>query len=406
MVVLTWETEGERQQIIPSSAFTPPDGFSTPGSHGLRGEYFQNMEFGESKIVRLDPALDLISSWPPMAPLHQEAASETFEACTEKLLDTNFLARAAAEGDVGLFSFSLWRIAYRMTGSQRIELVKALTRSPECLAIMTPEAMGRLMQAVYMLPGDDHLELFGEWALARPQPRCEAGEFPGWGERTYQYNNLDFYWLMGLFWQGAYWEDAEKLWDDYLIRPDGECNLAVAYATAFAARKTDNGELILARLKEQIDDDSLSGDQLATWYIARAFAKGALTARPEPLAGLDDLQGAMISAESDDYAFWALQEMVARLSSCDQADRAKALIEEHRGRFSTPEQQAAMTAWIADADSLAAKYVQRRQQESEKTRAAYVAELQQRRDAASRAGDEAGASRFDGLISAASTAEP
>jgi hypothetical protein len=400
MVLLTWKTSPGSETIVPTSVFTPPAGFGGASAHGLKGQYFADTEFGDLKSTRLDAALDMVWSWPPAISIHEEAARDVLSALKVKILDAAFLSQCAAEGKSEVFSYSMWRIAYRMRATERLRLVETLTGRPDVLAAMTPEAMGRLMQAIYMLPGDEHINLLGEWTLARPQPRCVAGEFPGWGDDYYQKLNTDYYWQMGRFMQGPYGNDAGTLCDDYLEGPDGKCNLAVAYTAGYASRLNGTIEEFINRLDQHINDESVTGDKLMTWLIARAFAKGAFPGNPQPLANFSDLESAMLVAESNDYKFWALQEMVARLSSVNKGDRAKALIEENCGQFTTPAQQAAMNEWAAKADALAEIYAQRQTAQEEATRTAYEAELERRRQLAIEQGDSAAASRFAELISA------
>jgi len=282
-----------------------------------------------------------------------------------------------------------------------LQLVELLMSKPDVLAKMSPGSMGRLLQAIYMLPGDQHIDLLGQWALAHSQPRCQAGVYPGWGNGYYQQLNTDFYWLMGRFMQGPYANDAELLCDRYLERPNGECNLAVAYAAAFASQLNGTSEKFAKRLDQRIDDKSMTGDKLVTWLIARAFAKGAVPGRLEPLAGYSDLESALISAESNEQKFWVLQEMVARLSSTNKSEQAKALIEQHLGEFSTPEQQQALTQWSAKADELAAIYVNHRATTKQATKAARAKELARRRQKAIDRGDDTAASRYAELLNTA-----
>ena len=399
MALITWESDTIDQQLIPASAFTPPDDFVAQGSVGLKGEYFSDTNFANLSITRLDPTLDMVWSWDPAAPVEADAAQEVFAVIVGRLLDDAYMNQIAGESDEVVaieFDRNLWRIAYRMSATERLELISVLMRNPAVLSRLSPEAVGRLFRALYMLPGDSQLDLIGEWALARPQPRCLAGWFPGWGDGGYQKLNTDFYWAIGHMLQGPYAEDVQYLWDNHLIRPDGECNLPVANATAFAAHNNEQGEELLARIKERIDDTSLSGDQVATWYIARAFAKGALTSRLQPLRGLPDLQGALISSDSDDYAFWALQEMVARLSSLNKCDRAKELIELHSDQFNLPSQQATMAQWIVEADGLEATYTSQEAAGAEEAQLDYLAELKRRRQLTPE--DSSDATRLDALI--------
>lgn len=398
MVLISWRREGRSEEIIPSSAFTPPKGSTNSDSNGLKGEYYTDVELKELKATRIDPALDLVSSWPPIVPVYNELVDAVFNSCVNEVLDDATLAKAAADRNAHFFHFTLWRIAYRMTGTDRVKLTEALLRTPEAISIMTPEAMGRLMQALYMLPGKEHLVLFGEWASIRPQPKTEAGEFPGWSRTSYQFKNLDFYWLSSLFWQREYWGDVEAVWDQYLVRDNGECNLAIAYATTFAAKKNGRWHQLVALIDSHVDDTELSGDVRSTWYMARAFTKGVFVAPPDPLEGMDDLNGAMLIADSEDYTFWALQEIVARLSSMDQRDEAQRLIALHRARFSGDGQRAALESWSTSAEALATTYSRKREKAESDCRQAYLAELQKRHAEASQAGDETTSHQYTLLI--------
>jgi PA14 domain len=400
MVVLSWKTAQEAESLVPTTAFRPPAGFAEAEPHGLKGEYFGTADFSDLRATRLDPALDLIWSWPPVAPIHQEESTAVLKTCKRLLLDGEFLARSAAEGNQQVFEYNMWRIAYRLSLSERRELVEILLSRPDVLQFMRFPAIARLMQGIYMLPGNEHIELVGKWALVKPQPRCEAGIFPGYGVGYYQALNTDFYWLTGLFMQGPYWSDAETLCDHYLERADGQCNLAVAYSAAYAARANRSGEQFMAMLDERINDESVQGDQLMTWLVARAFAKQVLPGALQPMGGFSDLESAYMVAESDENKFWALHEMVARLSSTDRSNEAIALVEERGGGFTSPQQQAAMADWRAKAEALAAVYAERRIVQAEAANANYLAELERRRQQAADRGDSAAANRFGELISA------
>lgn len=403
MALLSWKSGQGAEAIIPSSAFTPPQGIGEAGTHGLKGQYFGKMDLSDLKLTRMDPALDMVWSWPPVAPFHQEESSAVLAACKAKLLDAQFLVSCAKNRPLVL-SYDMWRLAYRMTATDRRQLVQTLRNQPDVLRALPTAVMGRMMQGIYMLPGEEHIQLLGEWALATPQPRCTPGKFPGYGEGTYQALNTDFYWLIGRFIQGPYGKQLDTLCDRYLARPDGECNLAVAYAAAYASWFNGTRKRFSNRLDERINDKTLAGDKLMTWLLARAYAKGAVPGNPLPMANFSDLESAYTVAESNDHKFWALQEMVARLSSVNKGDRAKTLLEQHRSEFTTQAQQQAMTGWIAKADALATTYSEHQAAQKKTVNANYKKELERRRQAAVARGDNAAASRFAGLIGATESA--
>ena len=400
MAALTWKKDQGAESLIPTSAYLPPEGFAGQGITGLKGEYFGNVEFGDLKRTRLDPALDLVWTWPPVVPTQENAANEVLALCKSRILSGEFLA-ANAVNRPKVLTYQLWRIAYHLTAAERRQLVNIMRGQPAVLQAMTPLAMGRLSQGIYVLPGDEHIDLIGEWAMSQPQPRSQAGIFPGYGAGYYQALNTDDYWVIARFMQGPYANDADTLCDRYLERPEGECNLPVAYVGAFASQLNNVPDRFRQRLDERINDQALTGDKLVTWLIARAFTKEAIPGRIEPLAGYSDLESALVAAETSQTKFWVLQEMVARLSSVNKGDAAKQLIEEHRGEFNTEQQQAQMNQWTTKADKLSAGYLAQQAAARQASTTVYVTELERRRQAALSRGDDGAAARFGQLLSAA-----
>ncbi|MCA9217074.1 MAG: hypothetical protein KDB27_28595, partial [Planctomycetales bacterium] len=237
----------------------------------------------------------------------------------------------------------------------------------------------KFMESVYMLPGGGHVELLKSWAQTRPQPKTEIGQYPGWGEGFFRTKNSEFYWLIGHFLQGDNWQHVERLWQDDLRRPNGECNLPLVYATAFTAHTEGKGRDLLNLLDAAIDDETLNGNQKATWLIAKAFTLGALVdGEPRPMRGYQYLQEALLVAQSKPVRFWALQEMVARHASLDQADKANQLIEQYRGQFSDAESQGKFAAWSQQAEELKQKYVEVRKQPNFEPLEIYIAEVKRR----------------------------
>ena len=251
-----------------------------------------------------------------------------------------------------------------------------------------------------MLPDDEHLELLSAWAAMRPQPRCEAGIFPGWGDGYYQKLNTDYYWLMGRFLQGPYDLDYRSLLDRHLVETDGACNLHIAYVAAFASRFNGDVPAYMDLLRSHIEDESLGGDQQMTWLLARAFTREVSRGRPRPMTAMPNLESAFLIADSKTHQFWALQEMVSRLISVGNADRAKALLSKHRDRFSSADQIAAIEDWLATADWLEINYRDRQKANTEAIEQNYLAELQRRQLIAIDAGRNDTASRYDSLIKA------
>jgi hypothetical protein len=216
---------------------------------------------------------------------------------------------------------------------------------------------------------------------------------------------LQFYWLIGHFLQGPYWSDVEELWADHLRRPDGECNLAICYATAFTTQIEGKGNLLLSRLREGADDQSLSGDRRMTWLVGLAFAEGALVyGEPQPIRGSQYLEEAMLVAESPEYRFWALQEIVARLGSLDEGPKAKELMDRYQDEFAA--QAPVLAGWRQKIDELAAKYVEIRNTSSTESLDGYIATLQERLVGAQVRADAEDVARYQELLAAANSVKP
>ncbi|NLE37643.1 MAG: hypothetical protein GX621_06415, partial [Pirellulaceae bacterium] len=114
MAVLTWESELVERRIVPQTAFTPPAGFAEPGEKGLKGEYFGDAAFGETRATRLDPAIDF--AWRERGPLCAKYAverSELAEAIVPRLTSPTYLASRAADKKSSEFA--------RMSVTQLIE---------------------------------------------------------------------------------------------------------------------------------------------------------------------------------------------------------------------------------------------------------------------------------------------
>ena len=130
---------------------------------------------------------------------------------------------------------NLWRVAGEMRLPERRQFVRGLAKKKNLLEASDEIAMGRLLRTIYFLPDKDHLELLRAWAEARPQPRFRLDPVPGNRSGDYYISNFPRQFSTGQFYQGPYWADAELIWEKYLVRGNGECNLALAYPTGLAA---------------------------------------------------------------------------------------------------------------------------------------------------------------------------
>ena len=203
---------------------------------------------------------------------------------------------------------------------------------------------------------------------------------------------------------GPYWEDVERIWQDHLSRPNGECNLALAYPTGMAAH--DVGEearkKYLARIEAGLADEKLSGDARMTWLLARAVAKETyVSGHIRPARGLPDVESAFMAAQSNAHRFWALRELIVRITALGDAQRVGEILDQHQGEFTSSEQQAQMAIWRKEVKCLMAIRAVGRAHNDLVPIVTYISDMQKRQQAAQKSGNTEGAARYAGLIAGA-----
>lgn len=383
MALITWEGPTGGERLIPATAFQHRNGedFETPG---LLGQYFADPAFSDLTQTRTDASLDLIWSWPPVAPLETIASRDVLNELIKRTLDAASLRSFAETGDAvnSDFNLVLWRIAYRMTGAERQRLVDALRGDSTALSSLSPAAMSRLARAFYMLPSGNQIDLIGEWSLARTQPRTQPGWFPGWGKGSYQRRNTGYYRMIGQVLQGPYVELGSRLCDAYLVRDDGSCNLPIAYVAAYAPGRHSGELLIDDRVREQLANESLTGDQRVTWLIAQAFlaeVPSKTGGRPNPGAGTPWLVEATLVAESDATRLWAKQEMIARRVANGDYTIARDELNEARDSATDDVRRQEIDGWLAGIDLTVQMVAAQAEEQRVKGEQSYLNELERRR---------------------------
>ncbi|MCA9214500.1 MAG: hypothetical protein KDB27_15620 [Planctomycetales bacterium] len=407
LAVLAWARNGGATELIPASAFKPPAGFANAAS-GLKADYFTGSthEPSNKKASRLDPGVEFCWPWSPVVPVYESEVTAIQDRIWNQLKNGQAFT-AHLNNKANLLNDALWQSSHRMPLSKRKEIIDMLLERPEFLREMTPYAMGKFTETVHMLPGGGHIELLKSWSLLRPQPRTEMGQYPGWGDGFYRTANSDFYWLAGFFLRGSNWPHVEEIWKDDLRKPNGECNLTLAYVTTFTAKEEGQATRFRKLLEAEANREELTGDQRMTWLLARAFAEEALVAsEPQVTRGFEYLQEAMLVSESPDARFWALQEMVARLGSVDRSEQAKELLTQYEDEFSQTESKASIANWKQRMDALATTYVDIRNEVSVTPLLQHISELEARLARAQQGGKSDAVQRYSALLSQAKARVP
>jgi PA14 domain len=358
-IVLTWEATGVSRQIIPSAAFSPPVGFGDAGARGLKGEYFQGLSVagGQPRVTRLDAALDLVWSAPLVAPALAEEYQAVRDHCVERVMSDAELAgleqnaaaaRAVLEGAIP-------RVVHHMTLAERRVFVGLLASRPALLRGWHSLWLGHVMLATYMLPGREHVELLGAWAATNDPPRHEAGTLVYW---QYEAANMQGYFHIGWAFNGPYAAYLDALLDQHLTSANGECNLHIARAAAFAMHRAETTYKLRERLRQALQNERLTGDQRATWLVARAYVDSCISSSyiPRIERAFPYLEEALLVAESPAHRFWMLEETATRYASIGMPDKVDELVERYGASFSAPTEQAAMAAWKGQARTMAEGY--------------------------------------------------
>ena len=198
-MTLLWKNSRSERQFVPKSVYTPPAGFE--GTNGLKGEYFKEANFAEDKrvVTRLDESLDFVWTWDPVAPTNGQHASSIMTHCATQFTSDAFLSGIPADKRNAFFVNPVRVLSCRLTLPERQQFVQKLIEHPDLLASMHPHPLAKLMESVYMLPNNAHLDLLAAWTAARPQPRCQMALDPVWKVGDFGASSMGHYWNTGFY---------------------------------------------------------------------------------------------------------------------------------------------------------------------------------------------------------------
>ena len=260
--------------------------------------------------------------------------------------------------------------------------------------------MGQLVEATYLLPGDEHLALLAAWLDGRSPPRGRIGRMLDRGADSYWERNSAPFDAIGRWLTGPYFTDTEALWGNRLARANGECDVAVAYLTAHAAAYDHRMRHLKERLNSTLAAEDLTGNRRAGWLVARAYAAAILPdGIPLPVRGLPDLEEAFLAAESPAVRFWVLEELVAVWASIGETDRVREAIQGFGQQGLGETELSALAAWQQQADALAVYYADDELRQRTAQRASHRTSLEVRLKRAETNGNQAEASQLHSLLS-------
>jgi hypothetical protein len=189
--------------------------------------------------------------------------------------------------------------------------------------------------------------------------------------------------------------DFDEALEESCTLPSGECNLTMIYILTNAGKSNGKVADVIQKIDDVLADEEIQGDVRMTWLLAKAYAvEVGLSQIVRPGRGLEELREAFSSAESNEYRFWALQEIVARLMTVERNDEAQSLIDSLKNQFSEPEKQESMTGWLTVGEELKPLYQERQQQSRNNSLTGLVTELNRRGDQMLNSGDTTAAAEL------------
>jgi hypothetical protein len=369
--VLLWESPTQELQIVPTAVFFQPDG-RTPG---LRAEYFSDAVFQQKLAEQIDFAVDFV--W-DRRPVYNEFANEQrriIQRIIPRVTNDTFLNSLIDDVALDFSRHDLPTILRSASVSERVALLGAISRHKRLLRGFPIQDLADQMQILSLLPEEQASQLLVDWSEKNPLPRTIPARLVS-GAGEYVTNNLTIFTQIGHALRKMRPTERDELLEERLALPDGRCNQTLAYSLAMSDGLIRT-HILLDRIDAQMRDKS--GDVKVTWLIARAYLKeNALSHIPRPGRGLPELYEAFAIAESPEYRFWVLQEIVARLITTDQYDEASSLIAGLKAQFPDPIQQAEMDSWLALGQLLKEQYAEVRANSTERTISAFEREMQRR----------------------------
>ena len=352
MVQLAWTVDGGDAQLVPTTVFHLPADAADPGGAGLSADYYQDAAWTNLAVRRVDSRPELIASqWDVVSSAHQQK-QEVVDQFTNALVTGADLSQA--EDASTYVQVNLPSLLRHCSVEQRVAVLNRFATDPGLAADLSPDAIRALMPHAFMLPPSSIEPFLANWFANREPAPPTIAKYPGWDGADFLGQTYGQYAWVGNFLRHDNWDIARQLVENNLENPDGTCNLIVAYCLSEAAVAENDVALLLDRIVEAVDDDARTGDERATWLLARAYLADVQSGTPRPARGRQYLQEASLLATDSALRFRILQERVARLGALGHAERVSELVEQAAGEF--PQQAAEMNAWVRQADALAQSY--------------------------------------------------
>jgi hypothetical protein len=259
------------------------------------------------------------------------------------------------------------------------------------------------LSSVGLLSGEKNTELLLAWSEENPQPRLLPGTFIS-GSGTFYTLNVYPYIKIGQFLLSS--DLSPDNLSDSLVNsiecPNGECNLTITYSLICTGKDNRLLPKIIMQIESKLADTQITGDIRVTWLFAKAyFQEIGLSQTIQPGRGIAVLKEALNIAESSEYRFWALGELVARLITIDRTEEVQSLIASMRAQFSDQEQLVCIDEWLSQSGEVVTQYNKSKHQRQTKPNIEFSKELKRRSNLAAKSGDTQSARDFQTKAEAA-----
>lgn len=400
---LSWQGPGIARQMVPSSALWSSDGTSP----GVTAEYHLTDYNQQQTVTQTESTIDHVwISVVPIVPVYPELCQQIAARIAALALDTNYLAKLEANPNLAHFLLrseaTSLRLLVMLNSNQQTAFAEELLARPVLLQSASRDAIFLLYETGRIGSPDTMLHVFGKWSQSHPEaesPFCTD---------LFQSIGMDYYYAAySVTWQ--YPPHADFLERSYLTLPDGGCCLPAAYILGTSYTMRGRAEDWIKTLDDQLKNDKRTGDQRASWLMARAWAEqlrhAGATGRYRPvhffLAGQAWLEEACLTAQSEPARLRAYKELAVRLAGEEQFDAAKAQLDKAGNRCSSPDSAAKLAAWRHEIDGVSKTFTLLHNDMAEVGKKAYWNEIRTRRQQAASAGDQAAVSQYEEAMNAA-----
>ena len=389
--LLYWEGPGISRQIVPTDVLTPPDG----QEHGLRAQYRWTEAGQPLEVIQQDRNVEFAwATCRDVAPSDPELVAALSQRLWTLVTDPVYIAQQTADPPPKHAHpyFRNYTSTEFLTCAQRGEFLEFLQQTPELLRRADETQLLRLYQALRFGNAEGAVDMLGTWM------QFHADALPALGRDDF-YHDRRFYGIAALYLMFRAPDDRQyqQFQDRFLEMPNGDCCLSVAYTVAYCHLMNGSIDDWISIVDAKAENPNLSDDQRVNWLLARAYTEeirydppGRSLNLPGRLsAGLPWIDEAALVVESPDVSKRIRMERIARLVATSQWDAAEEAMQ------AEPDLAA---EWGEKLDSLKQQAEAAAQEQAEASRAAYISELERRRNSVTLNGDTTSAARYDDII--------